>query len=351
MKNRLRLEDHVHIENILARRKIFGPVLNLDDVQPIDGSVLKIADKVANTAIDVCKSSFSISAEINYCFVGSAQSNAIAAYEPTVDKYFIIILIGALSVQEHLAPLLLRSVPRQLLDLKPLDPGETDPTHDANLGVLAGLSFYWLLCHELAHIKNGHLRLKEVAAFGVAAEEEMVVATDEDKNVTMHTLEMDADVYASGNAFHMLNLVREANPGCTILSSPLNMAKAFILSIYAMMRSFDLEKWSIEKLWEYNHPPAPIRVCQIGGWVFNFLEQHPEFRIKPTDWGEQSVTCIFTTEAELWGNPPKTLMAFEFVAKDFGAYGERLATRWEALKPYLKPYVLGGILSEQFPIK
>ena len=143
----------------------------------------------------------------------------------------------------------------------------------------------FLLLHELGHIRNGHLPylFTDTKTMPMLAEAEAKPPGDRDM-LAVHTFENDADSHA---VVHGVNAVidltsrspqpPDADPLDTLYASPERSLYAYLLPVYALLRSFGkTADWSPETIWESTHPPAAIPFDRAG----QRAHRAPEFSLR-----------------------------------------------------------------------
>lgn len=337
-------DDHVVIENILAQKGIFAPIVTEGYLDPEVYDVVSRFDAIARDIVATWKARFSIEQRVCFFFVASTATNAFAARSSQKeDTYYIGILVGAVLAGRHVRDLLTNVETRKLLGLPESVSDELDPNFVHNHAALAGLAFYWLIYHELGHIKNGHLHLKIGATFNAISTESNEQTNLFDQNRTRHTLEMDADCFASGEVmFRILRFDPASNPNVTIYPTAKSRATAFFMCAYALMRAFDPPSSSFDNLFSSTHPPAFLRVGDnIANWGFEWFKKNSEFGIDPREWLESSVECVIAAEVALYPDKEHLRKVLKYLESGRSNYGGQLLSRWAAIRPDLEKHVLG----------
>lgn len=339
--------DFAIIENILMAKKIAAPILTHAHLNDSSRAMVLAFDEITRSTIAAFKAKYSIKNDIRFCFVATVTENAFAAYSPAApDVYYVVILTGVFLSGKHLQAILENGKTRALLGLPELTPEQPDPHHSSNWGTLSGIAFQWLVLHELGHIKNGHLRLGTQAAFGAVAFEKMERSHAFDRNITMHALEMDADMIASMETIVLLLTTDySSTTAARVLSSAQSKATAFLLSIYALTRALDAHDWSIERLFHFTHPPALVRVDSIVGWGFEWFPKFPQSEIDHVWWTETFGACALAVEEAISADRAELLKALQYYEGESVEYARKLLGRWAKIRPYLLPHLLGGSLA------
>lgn len=340
------IEPHHHaiIENLLIGKGIAAPIATSEYFEEDTRRIVSQFDQSARLTIQRFRIRFSIKEDIRFCFVGSLEENAFAAYSSEApDVYFIVILVGIVLSGRRLETILRNPKTRHLLGLPEIVPSEDN---SENLPALTGIAFDWLVYHELGHIKNGHLRLRPAVAFGAMSTEKMERDNATDRNLTIHALEMDADCIASSEMMvSLLEFDASKSPQLSILSNAQQKASAFFISIYSIMRAFDRDDWSIEQIYNFTHPPAAIRMYGIANWGIAWFAKFSKSEIDPEWWAENSVSCILAVEDAISSPREQYLKILEVVESKANVdYTRRLLGRWAKIRPGLAPHLLGGNL-------
>ncbi|MDB5616246.1 hypothetical protein [Tardiphaga sp.] len=341
------------IESILMKQGVVAPIVTPDLVDDESRNFISPRDLSAKYEINAWKTRFQISVDVQHCFVLSANANAFAAYTPAVpNTYYIAIFLGALQSNVIFPKLIAHPAVRRLLGL-PESLGEIDhPDEVVVLSTMVTSAFLWLVNHELAHIKNGHLHLSNRISHGMFSAEAMQLTNLQDNNLTQHTLEMDADSFASGRMVSWIIGYSAQHPHHPVLNNNMGAFRLFILSLYAIMRTFDRADWSVDNLLAYSHPPALIRCSSLATWGGAFLQQKPGIGIDLQSWLAEAAECIFAAEEALTGSRilqnHGDLRGFFFDGSErapWNIYSDRMLSRWSKLRPELLPHLLGGVLA------
>lgn len=342
----LRTENFGFVETRLRKRGIAAPIVIPEMVEEDNRPVLLPFEKWTRICIDSVKTELSVKADIEHCFVQSWTPNAFASRTP-IGAYYIALYMGSLEIGKALAKVLQDQNVRDYLSIGPCI-ARKRPDVDPDFSLLLGTSFQWLVYHELGHIINGHLHLRLAGTNDAFEAVELMFASDRlDNNITMHTLEMDADAFAAQRVvFPLLQLPREAIPNCAMLESPERKLKAFYVAMYTMMRTFDNGAWKLADLYRYTHPPGMIRAVSLGSWGFAFAEKLT-LDLPPEKWIEFSSGAARVVEGALQKekNPFILSELSGFFPDGFTAYTKRKLARWAKIRPELEPHVLGGRLA------
>jgi hypothetical protein len=175
------------------------------------------------------------------------------------------------------------------------------------------------------------------------AAEAMQQSDQIDRNITMHTLEMDADTFAAGQVvLSLLNSPRDMLPDCPMLESPERKLKAFYVAMYTMMRSFDNGAWKLADLYRYSHPPGIIRALGLGSWGFAFADKIA-LDLPPINWIEYSTQAAAVVERSMQNSgSPFILTELEnFFPDGFVGYTRQRLARWAMIRRDLEPNTLG----------
>jgi hypothetical protein len=258
------------IETLLVSRGILAPIVTWEMLEPDNRTLLSRFDRLVASSVARFRTEYSIVQDVDHCFVGTQQVNAFAARSALAPgKYFIVLLLGVMR-HDFFYRLFADQETRRLLELEP-EHVEDDAVRPYVIQALISLGFQWLVMHELGHIKNGHLHLP--VDFGASSSSEMMERSGlDDRNRTLHALEMDADSFACGKMVSwLMSTPAEAHPHVPFLKTPRSKARAFLITMYAMLRTLDIDGWNTKNLFDFSHPPALIRVARMGAWGAPFL--------------------------------------------------------------------------------
>ncbi|MDQ2730656.1 MAG: hypothetical protein M3Y56_03270 [Armatimonadota bacterium] len=145
--------------------------------------------------------------------INSSQLNAIAVRQESRD--FIGILKGTVELVQSLFYMLNEPsaiawsvLPRDTTHLGASVVPPSNPSNDRIARIQIKFAFEFLIAHELAHVRNGHLQLGSIGHSGQIAE----LGADETKApgskaiLQNQALEMDADVFAVTQGLHNINV-------------------------------------------------------------------------------------------------------------------------------------------------
>ncbi|MBR0700181.1 hypothetical protein JQ599_09740 [Bradyrhizobium diazoefficiens] len=343
----LTLDEKVIVQNILSSRRIYESITEADFIDEDNRTIVGSYNELIRGTIADCKRRFGITAEIKYCFLSSMRANAIAARDPSYpNMYFIVVFLGATIANGIFKALLNKRRTRRLLNLSKI----TDAGLAEISSTLTTMGLRWLIYHELGHIKNGHLHLNSERAYGAVAIEQMQQEGKQDKNLTMHALEMDADCFALVQT--MVDFF-QSDRALHLLETRQNILRALLIAVCSTMRALDLPTWSTSQLLNCNHQPAVIRAVQMGATAYSLCEKNPSYGILPAETISIGMACIDCVERELrkvkqdYTFPPD---AVEFLGSErYKEYMNALNDRWATIRSELQPYLLGGQLAPPTP--
>lgn len=328
--------DFSVIENLLLRRGVASPICTSENVPGALQDAYTSWSDWAEECIATVRNRLAISADIRFCLIATTKPNAFATR--VSDRYIITLQIGI--VWERLFRHLLESAEfTAYLGLPPIA-GDDQKLREYG-SMLASLAFRWVVLHELAHVKNGHLHLSAHCAFGASSSETMRYRPGEiDRNITKQALEMDADSFASTQ---LLNELRADHDSPLPTTDEARM-RTFFAAIYAPIRSFDRSAAPPDQLFHFSHPMGLLRLGQIGAWThaystqFNFL--NPELC------ANLFAQCMALCEPLLRtaGVVPLHSEFETFFPEGFENYGAKILARWSKIRPKLEPHLLGGSL-------
>lgn len=342
----LRTENFGFVETRLQNRGIAAHIVLPEMVEERNRQVIFPFEKWTRICIRAIKAELSIKADIEHCFLSSWVPNAFASQTPA-GTYYIALYMGSLEIGREIAKVLQDQNVRDYLGLGPYV-ARKRPDVDPDFSLLLGTAFQWLVYHELGHIVNGHLHLRLADTKSSFEAVELMSLSDKiDRNITMHTLEMDADAFAAQRVvFPLLRLSQDVMPDCPILQSPEHKLKAFYVAMYTMMRAFDNGAWKLADLYRYTHPPGVIRAVSLGAWGYAFAEKIT-LELPPERWTDYSTGAARVVEGALQKEKnPFILSELEgFFPDGFTAYVKTTLARWAKIHPDLEPHVLGGRLA------
>jgi hypothetical protein len=348
----LRQEDFCHIENVLTERNILHQIVTPENFPADLKETLAPFDEWATQCVDLTKRLYMPSADITHCFVSTTLPNAFARITPDAPGKYFIAFLGGVTLMYPIFDTVLRDKDvRDFLELGELALDGDKTAHQNDAVTLNSLSFRWLAYHEIGHIKNGHLHLVAKDTRGLTAMEQMQASGDEDYNLTRHTLEMDADAFASGQVINeILSMDKELTADWTLFQTDERKIKSFYIAMYTMMRSFESRDWTVANQFSFSHPHAVIRMIQLAAWGQAFSQAY-NLNIKPEQWGKLAIQCVAVCERSMRQRGFPRLPASLIDSLVDPSYVRRILARWAKIRPALLPHLLGGTLvdPQEFP--
>jgi hypothetical protein len=340
----LAIEDYSAVENLLANRGLRARILTPDNVFKQNWKLISYLDKLARDVIEIFRNEHRIQKTIHHCFLGIITANAMAArLATTPEKYCIIFNIGILDIREIIMKCLRLGSVREILGLDYINSSRQNEIFYRQVDLLTQMALTFLVFHELAHIKNGHLHLPRTLRLGAVSEENSKSNLNLDYNLTVHTLEMDADCVACGHTLPLfINQCEEL-----FSSFKVKPAKAAVLAfstvVYLMFRMFDRPDWDVLGMMHYTHPPAFVRHSNIMGWIVTWFDELPNQDMSI----DGAIELVKEIELELF-RPAGFIMSpdiIQFFEDGHMLYKRQLDRRWRELRPMLEQHLLGGILA------
>jgi hypothetical protein len=345
-------EYYGSVEDILKLRlRTFDPILRPEDIDDDNRKFLTWLDRAAENCIDNVRAQFDITQDIRRCFFFTTRLNAYAMRPGLTDgtSIYLVGILGGVAVTLSHSMQVVAKDPA-LREFLGLSPGEDVSVTERTLDYLElqHIGYRWLIHHELGHVKNGHLHLDLRTAFGGAAFEGMELDQDENRNLTRHTMEMDADSVACGQSFGEIFARPYDNPKLSsLLRNDLHRIRAFAISVFTTLRSFEEHRWSEDLMFRFTHPPAGVRMVLIIVWGVAYFEKYPG-KIKPVDWATECITACKLVDAafgrKVNDDPELQKRVMEGIPGQSG-YLKRLLQRWALIRPSLEPFLLGGVLA------
>jgi len=221
-----------------------------------------------------------------------------------------------------------------------LDLYENDKARADALGRVSTMSFEWLVLHEYGHILNGHLAVG-LNVSGIRMIVEVLPDRDEDELKTSHTLEYDADQFATLQSLQLW--LKRGGDGLAPIDDPVGVDQRIAVSmagIYLMTRAFDDRTYGDTDLFRNDHPPGSVRAQFAGGLLATLWESNPA-KSRVVGVATDVLLGLEIAVAEATGIKPNAaniLMALKWV--DSG-YMDTLWRRWARLRPLLQKSKLG----------
>lgn len=287
--------DFAKAENILYKSSIVGRLIPVSDFTEdyISGQYANCID----TALSIFLKEHDINKNIKFVVVESGIVNALAGscedFDIIVITIWTLAEIGRLSIKfsqlSHFNDLIdgrnlsnITHVDRNISRMQALEKFFSIPALGgitARSWALYNISFIFIVFHELGHIVNGHIRLKNNKK-GMIAED--ITEKDKDKILTIRTLEYDADAFAIQKTIIFICQFPDffpENPISLLLTSPSMAIKFISSSIYLSLicLEFYCGRDNYDVNYEFDtHPPSLLRnlnaMAQCRLVVNKFLE-------------------------------------------------------------------------------
>ncbi|UBF26447.1 hypothetical protein K9N68_00035 [Kovacikia minuta CCNUW1] len=159
----------------------------------------------------------------------------------------------------------------------------SNPDRKAYADILTNMALDFLIDHEIAHLRNGHVdylcHYSNKAPFIMEAVGKNL---NEHLSLTYQTLEMDADSVALQYNFLAIldysKSIRDKTKNLQSWEKPYIREDIAIFSllyaIYFVFRIFNQQSWSIDELKTSSHPPTPLRYQMIFELVNKVANKH-----------------------------------------------------------------------------
>jgi hypothetical protein len=218
----------------------------------------------------------------------------------------------------------------------------------------AALSY--IIAHEIAHVSHGHIEFMSSSEFKPYA------TSDEEKNLTLRTLEMDADSSATTNVYAAFEKISNAFLGDSEQNENGREAKemlrrSYVLGIYIAHIFQDTlapANYSPKK-----HPIGYARFLTSAGTLKMLFEKEiPHAAMVPEEMRQTLVSTFVKLSGDLayLGHPVASNVivadggviapAYDLIGDMAGrAHLEPLFGRWSRIRPLLERYQRGGVLA------
>jgi hypothetical protein len=211
--------------------------------------------------------------------------------------------------------------------------------------LLADLALEFILLHEIAHLKNGHVDWLESDHFALISAE--------DKNLRIQACEMDADSEAvrwvMNRRFERAHR-RAALPlgtTCTVsdwadfklMENPQKLIHHILYGVYIVFRLFDSKLWSLSSQKNGIHPTHPARQSMIITTIGEIIKGHRYYAYSIEEYISNLPLVIASAEKsfafvqDIKPDPSRILSVYE--NGEFSDYIEMLGDAWSSIRPEL----------------
>lgn len=221
---------------------------------------------------------------------------------------------------------------------KDRSPLPLDPIRMYTANILIRYAVDYIIRHEIAHHLFGHTKL---------------VKKENLDNLSLQTLEMDADSFATNRAYWEYMYYVENKD---IMQNEIHKDLSFVydseetaffywgFSIYNLLLLSDSLK--TESVTQISHIPSRIRIRMILGNIFTILLKKDN---KITDDYKESIVKIYSEGEKCYelitGNKIKREENKLAVSDDIGEYINKICTNWKTVHPLLIPLSYGKLTS------
>jgi hypothetical protein len=230
--------------------------------------------------------------------------------------------------------------------------------------IICQAAFAFIIAHEIAHVSHGHLNFIASADFSEFSKDE------DDRNLTIRTLEMDADSSATTSVFDLYERLISINTGSGVLPpsfSPLEyrqtIQKQYITGIFFAHLYLDALSANFSPV---THPIGYARFLTSYKLLEEVLKMQAADSLFIPEFIRQKIIDVFV---QLSGNISmlchpiaSNVTVFkngEVPKYEYNEIGVAMAletikplhSRWARLRPFLEKYQKGGILAPEAPFR
>lgn len=220
--------------------------------------------------------------------------------------------------------------------------------------LIATIAIDFLFAHEIGHLMSGHVKLLRIRkGLPLLAEFDPTQKTREE-NLTLQTLEMDADSFAVGQGLATA-FGRAADPSHVFptdwrqwYGTSTQALFSWTLAIYGFFRLFFKGTVNLDDLDSTNHPPPNIRLSMVLTTVVEFLKKKRLEELMPQlepIIGEVMRT-VETGQALITSTPLNLSGVQQTLDPRANKHLGRLLDQWKILRPELLPLNRGGRLAD-----
>jgi hypothetical protein len=211
--------------------------------------------------------------------------------------------------------------------------------------LIATIAIDFLFAHEIGHLMHGHVKLLRTRqGTPILAEFDLATKTSEE-NITLQTLEMDADSFAASQGLATA-LGRAGDPDHVFppdwrqwYATPNLALFGWTLAIYGFFRLFFKGSVNLDDLDSTSHPPPNIRLNMVFSTAVEFLKKESREELIPQlapIIGEVLQT-VETGQALITSRPLDLSGIQQTLDPRAGKHLARLLDHWKTLRPELLP--------------
>jgi len=220
--------------------------------------------------------------------------------------------------------------------------------------LMASIAIDFLFAHEIGHLMNGHVKLLRMRkGVPLLAEFDLTQKTHEE-NLTLQSLEMDADSFAVGQGLATA-FGRARDPNIIFppdwrqwYATPRLALFGWALAIYGFFRLFFKGAVNLDDLGSTNHPPPNIRLTMVLSTLVEFLKKTSleEFISQLEPIIGEVVRTVETGHALITSTPLNVSGLQQTLDPRANKHLGRLLDHWKILRPELVPLNRGGRLAD-----
>lgn len=238
-----------------------------------------------------------------------------------------------------------------------------DPLRFYFASMLAQTAMGFLIGHEIAHLRNGHLEFKYKMC-GINNITEIIDNSDRKLDALIsQTLEMDADsgglIFVINEAFRLhealktrdMNLNEPPEIKAVRIShdSPDSCIETIWFVIYTFFRLFDSNHGELINVENMTHPSNPVRQILISDIIESFIKQRPAYGCSIESYDKMRMRIIIKVEQAcslILGDEvdPRGIFSVIDAPKLYQEYTTQLLKKWGDIRPELENYKRGGNL-------
>ena len=223
--------------------------------------------------------------------------------------------------------------------------------------LIATIAIDFLFAHEVGHLMNGHVKLlRSRKGIPLLAECDLAENTHEE-NLTLQTLEMDADSFAMGQGLATA-FGRARNPDSVL---PLDWRQwyststlalfGWTLAIYGFFRLFFKGSINLDNLDSTNHPPPNVRLSMVLTRTVEFLKKKDLGELIPQlkPIVSEVMRTVETGQALITSTPLNLSGMQQTLDPRANSHLGRLLDHWKVLRPELVLLNRGGVYMTRLP--
>lgn len=226
-----------------------------------------------------------------------------------------------------------------------------DPIRKQVAEILSVLAVNYVVYHELAHIRFGHLKY-EMTVGNRSHTSEKQLGTAVNSFWTSQATEMNADAFATSEGLGYVFRLSEHHhqlppPHNQAFAKPREALIIWFFAIYSLIRLFGEGDYNLDSLESLTHPPPRVRQMMVIQTVPAWLQAYkPE--LDSTDFLEASVAVAHLVEeaiAKITHGDVDTTGIKEAIDEKAVAHVENLVRHWTEIRPLILPYSHGEELA------